>query len=43
MEGSRPVLMEIRPGEPHSLRDARRMATGLDHNRLILLAAVLEK
>jgi len=44
MEGSRPVLMEIQAlVSPTAFGMPRRMATGLDHNRLILLAAVLEK
>lgn len=44
MEGSRPVLMEVQAlVSPTAFGMPRRMATGLDHNRLILLAAVLEK
>jgi DNA repair protein RadA/Sms len=44
MEGSRPVLMEVQAlVTPTAFGMPRRMATGLDHNRAILLAAVLEK
>lgn len=44
MEGTRPVLVEIQSLiSPTSFGQARRMATGIDHNRVPLLMAVLEK
>lgn len=44
MEGTRPVLVEIQALiSPASIGNPRRMATGLDHNRVPLLMAVLEK
>lgn len=44
MEGTRPVLVEIQSLiSPTSFGTARRMATGVDHNRVPLLMAVLEK
>lgn len=44
MEGTRPVLVEIQALiSPSSYGTARRMATGMDHNRVSLLMAVLEK
>ncbi|MBM7573118.1 DNA repair protein RadA [Aquibacillus albus] len=44
MEGSRPVLVEIQALiSPTSYGNPRRMATGIDHNRVPLLMAVLEK
>ncbi len=44
MEGSRPVLVEIQSLiSPTSFGNPRRMATGIDHNRVPLLMAVLEK
>ncbi len=44
MEGSRPVLVEIQSLiSPTSYGNPRRMATGIDHNRVPLLMAVLEK
>lgn len=44
MEGTRPVLVEIQALiTPTSFGNARRMATGIDHNRVALLMAVLEK
>lgn len=44
MEGTRPVLVEIQALiSPTSFGNARRMATGIDHNRVSLLMAVLEK
>ncbi|WP_026569019.1 MULTISPECIES: DNA repair protein RadA [Sediminibacillus] len=44
MEGSRPVLVEIQALiSPTSFGNPRRMATGIDHNRVPLLMAVLEK
>lgn len=44
MEGTRPVLVEIQSLiSPTSFGQARRMSTGIDHNRVPLLMAVLEK
>ncbi|TCP24135.1 DNA repair protein RadA/Sms [Scopulibacillus darangshiensis] len=44
MEGTRPVLVEIQALiSPTSFGNPRRMATGLDHHRISLLMAVLEK
>ncbi|MFY4777133.1 DNA repair protein RadA [Metabacillus sp. RGM 3146] len=44
MEGTRPVLVEIQALiSPTSYGNPRRMATGIDHNRVPLLMAVLEK
>ncbi|MCH6567304.1 MAG: DNA repair protein RadA [Nitrospinae bacterium] len=44
MEGTRPILLEVQAlVSPSSLALPRRMATGLDPNRLALLAAILEK
>jgi DNA repair protein RadA/Sms len=44
MEGTRPVLVEIQSLiSPTSFGNPRRMATGLNHNRVPLLMAVLEK
>ncbi|WP_110925977.1 DNA repair protein RadA [Bacillus massiliglaciei] len=44
MEGTRPVLVEVQAlVSPTSFGNPRRMATGLDHNRVSLLMAVLEK
>lgn len=44
MEGTRPVLVEIQALiSPTSFNYPRRMATGIDHNRVSLLMAVLEK
>lgn len=44
MEGTRPVLVEIQALiSPSSFGNPRRMATGVDHNRVPLLMAVLEK
>ncbi|WP_026688653.1 DNA repair protein RadA [Alteribacter aurantiacus] len=44
MEGTRTVLVEIQSLiSPTSFGNPRRMATGLDHNRISLLMAVLEK
>lgn len=44
MEGTRPVLVEIQALiSPTSFGNPRRMATGIDHNRIPLLMAVLEK
>lgn len=44
MEGSRPVLVEIQALiTPSSFGNPRRMATGIDHNRVSLIMAVLEK
>jgi len=44
MEGTRPVLVEIQALiSPTSFGNPRRMATGVDQNRISLLMAVLEK
>ncbi|MCX7572269.1 DNA repair protein RadA [Tumebacillus sp. DT12] len=44
MEGTRPVLLEIQAlVTPSSYGTPRRMGTGLDHNRVSLIMAVLEK
>ncbi|RSK25520.1 DNA repair protein RadA [Bacillus sp. HMF5848] len=44
MEGTRPVLVEIQALiSPSSFGNPKRMATGIDHNRVSLLMAVLEK
>ena len=44
MEGTRPVLVEIQALiSPTSFGNPRRMATGMDYNRVSLLMAVLEK
>ncbi len=44
MEGTRPVLVEIQDLiSPSSFGNPRRMATGIDNNRVPLLMAVLEK
>lgn len=44
MEGTRPLLVEVQAlVTPTSFHNPRRMATGIDHNRLTLLMAVLEK
>jgi len=44
MEGTRPMLVEIQAlVTPTSYTNARRMATGIDPNRLSMLMAVLEK
>ncbi len=44
MEGARPLMLELQAlVSPSSLAIPRRMATGLDPNRLVLLAAILEK
>jgi DNA repair protein RadA/Sms len=44
MEGTRPVLVEIQALiSPTSFGNPRRMASGIDHNRVSLLMAVLEK
>lgn len=44
MEGTRPILVEIQAlVTPTSFGNPRRMATGIDHNRVALLMAVLEK
>lgn len=44
MEGTRPVLVEIQALiSPSSFGNPRRMATGIDYNRVPLLMAVLEK
>jgi len=44
LEGTRPMLVEVQALlSPTTLNNPRRMATGMDHNRLSLLLAVLEK
>lgn len=44
MEGTRTVLVEVQAlVTPTSFGNPRRMATGIDHNRVSLLMAVLEK
>lgn len=44
IEGTRPLLIEVQAlVTPALFGAARRTATGLDHNRLCLIAAVLEK
>ena len=44
MEGTRPLLIEVQSlVTPTTFNNPRRMATGIDHNRLNLLMAVLEK
>ena len=44
MEGTRPVLVEIQALiSLLVLENPRRMATGIDHNRVSLIMAVLEK
>ncbi|PTL38491.1 DNA repair protein RadA [Alkalicoccus saliphilus] len=44
MEGTRTVLVEIQALiSPTSFGNPRRMATGIDHNRISLIMAVLEK
>lgn len=44
IEGSRPILVEIQAlVSPTPFGMPRRMANGLDYNRVVLLAAVLEK
>lgn len=44
LEGTRPMLLEIQALiSPTSFGNPRRMATGLDYNRLTMLMAVLEK
>ncbi|WP_240377851.1 DNA repair protein RadA [Bacillus piscicola] len=44
LEGTRPVLVEVQALiAPSSYANPRRTATGIDHNRIALLMAVLEK
>jgi DNA repair protein RadA/Sms len=44
VEGSRPILVEVQAlVSASTYGNARRMASGIDHNRLTLLLAVLEK
>lgn len=44
MEGTRPVLVELQAlVSPTSFGMPRRMATGIDYNRVVLLMALLEK
>ncbi|RXZ82815.1 DNA repair protein RadA [Paenibacillaceae bacterium] len=44
MEGTRPVLVELQAlVAPTNFPSPRRMSTGIDHNRMALIIAVLEK
>lgn len=44
LQGARPVLLEIQAlTSPTSFGNARRLASGLDYNRLLIILAVLEK
>ncbi|MBC7324640.1 MAG: DNA repair protein RadA, partial [Moorella sp. (in: Bacteria)] len=44
LEGTRPLLLEIQAlVSPTTFGNPRRLATGIDYNRALLLAAVLEK
>ncbi|MBC2368834.1 DNA repair protein RadA [Listeria booriae] len=44
MEGTRPILVEIQALiSPTMFGNAKRMATGMDHNKVSLIMAVLEK
>ena len=44
MQGSRPVLLEVQAlTTPTSFGNPRRLASGFDYNRLLLILAVLEK
>ena len=44
MEGSRPLLVEVQAlTSPTALPTPRRVATGFDHNRLLLVCAVLSR
>jgi len=44
MEGTRPIMVEVQAlASPSSLAAPRRTSMGIDHNRLALLVAVLEK
>ena len=44
MEGTRPVLVELQAlVAKTTFPSPRRTATGVDHNRLVLIMAVLEK
>jgi len=44
MEGSRPILAEVQAlAAPSGFSSGRRNANGFDHNRMVLLLAVLEK
>jgi DNA repair protein RadA/Sms len=44
MEGTRPILVELQAlVSPSSLGTARRTTLGMDHNRVALLVAILEK
>ncbi|MGA8943393.1 MAG: DNA repair protein RadA [Thermoactinomyces sp.] len=44
MEGTRPVLVELQAlVAPTSFATPKRMATGIDHNRMTMIMAVLEK
>ena len=43
LEGTRPICWRVQTGDPTSFQMPRRMATGIDYNRLTMLMAVLEK
>ncbi len=44
MQGTRPVLVEVQAlTSPTTFGNSRRLASGLDYNRLLLIVAVLEK
>ena len=44
MEGTRPLLIEVQAlVTPTTFNNPRRMATGIDHNRLSLLMVIREK
>lgn len=44
LQGARPVLLEIQAlTSPTNFGNARRLASGLDYNRLLIILAVLEK
>ena len=44
MEGTRPLLIEVQAlVTPTTFNNPRRMATGIDHNRLSLLMAVQQQ
>ena len=44
LEGTRPLLIELQGlVSPSGFGNPRRMATGMDHNRMVLLIAIMEK
>jgi DNA repair protein RadA/Sms len=44
MQGSRPVLLEVQAlASPSNFGNPRRLASGIDYNRLLIIVAVLEK